>query len=253
MSVELANEHGPLGQFASNAGYSDLIAAVTSKYPNLHLFLQTGSTEGRALKSVQAELRTFSGSVTDDDVRSTALALDHLLADTDLAIITTGEENEESTDKQDATDFELEGEISKVDAVKHLVFGWASVVKVGDRKVKDVQGDIITPETLEDTAYEFVLTARKGGEMHEKEKSDEVRVVSRLIESCVFTTEKQEAMVEDLKRQGIDAVMDLKCVPWWVGFKVDDPDTWKRVITPGPDQLKAFSIGGTGKREKLEE
>ena len=68
----------------------------------------------------------------------------------------------------------------------------------------------------------------------------------RLVESCVFTHEKQMAMVKSLHDQGItDAVLDLRCVGWFGGFKIDDQDTWDKIQS---GELKAFSIGGVGKR-----
>lgn len=142
----------------------------------------------------------------------------------------------------------FEGEITKVDAARRLVFGWFSIVEVDGRALEDVQGDIIDPETLEETAYDFVLYARTGGEMHENGPDGVVRGVGRLVESVVFTKEKQEAMLKSLKDQGIDAQLDLKCVAWWGGMKIDDPSAWEKVTN---GYLRAWSIGGIGKRVAL--
>ena len=70
--------------------------------------------------------------------------------------------------------------------------------------------------------------------------------VGRLVETVVFTAEKQRVMLASLRTQGIEAELDLKCVGWWVGFRVDNPDTWARVKD---GTLRGFSIGGKGKRE----
>ncbi len=148
----------------------------------------------------------------------------------------------------DADEVELSADIVKLDDAKHLVFGWFSVVKVGQRLLKDTQDDIIAPDTLEASAYDFVLTARKGGEMHDKDGGGEVRGVGTLVESVVFTKEKQAAMVESLKKQGIDAVIDLGCVAWWGGFHVHDDSTWEKVTT---GELRGWSIGGRGKRASV--
>jgi len=148
-----------------------------------------------------------------------------------------------------AEDFEVLGEVIKVDPERQMVFGWFSIVAIEGRPVKDTQEDIITAETLEATAYDYVLFARKGGEMHDTSKEDQVVVVANLIESVVFTPEKQQAMVESLNKQGIKAEMDLKCTAWWGGFKVNDPETWRRIKA---GELTAFSIGGRGRRDKID-
>ncbi len=84
--------------------------------------------------------------------------------------------------------------------------------------------------------------------MHQSGSDGEVKGVGRLVESCVFTLEKQRAMQKSLNEQGIEAVVDLRCVAWWGGFFIEDPETWKKVVT---GELKAWSIGGKGKREKM--
>src|SRR6185369_10874183 len=123
--------------------------------------------------------------------------------------------------------FAIEGDIVSKDDAQHLVFGWFSIVKVGDRKLEDTQGDVISEETIEGAAYDFVLNARTGGEMHEEKGDGEVRGIGRVVESAIFTKEKQKVMEQSLRDQGIaGAVVDLKCVAWWGGFKVEDPDTW---------------------------
>jgi hypothetical protein len=81
--------------------------------------------------------------------------------------------------------------------------------------------------------------------MHEQDGAGEVRGIGRLVESVVLTREKQQAMVACLHAQDIDAVMDLKCCCWWGGFYIDNPDTWDKVTS---GELRAFSVGGRGKR-----
>lgn len=142
---------------------------------------------------------------------------------------------------------EIEGSISKLDAEQRIAFGWFSIVEIEGRTVEDTQGDRISPKMLESSAYRFVLEARVGGNMHEK-AGRKVRGVARLVESAVFTREKQEAMQKSLNEQGIAAVIDLKCTAWWGGFKIEDPETWKQVRE---GKLRAWSIGGKGVREKI--
>jgi hypothetical protein len=112
----------------------------------------------------------------------------------------------------------------EVKADEHLIFGWASVVTKGGKLIVDKQGDVIEPAELENAAYEFVLNARDHGHMH--------RTIGtgRMVESMVFTDEKQKALGIDLGQEG-----------WFVGFKVDEPAVWdahKR------GELPEFSIGG---------
>ena len=152
---------------------------------------------------------------------------------------------------QGSTDtFELSGTIVKKDEDRQLVFGWFSIVSINGRRIEDTQHDVITPETLEQSAYDFVLYARKGGEMHDTDANDVAVGVGKLVESVVFTDEKQRAMEESLREQGIAATVQLGCVAWWGGMKISDPETWRRVRT---GELRAWSIGGRGKRMTEEE
>jgi Putative phage serine protease XkdF len=122
--------------------------------------------------------------------------------------------------------------IMKTDAEQQLIFGWASVVEKDGVAVIDKQGDIIPVEELENAAYDFTLYSRDGGDMHDR------RGVAKLVESMVFTTEKQKALGIDLKQVG-----------WWVGFKVTDKELWaahKRGERP------EFSIGGAAVPTEVE-
>lgn len=127
--------------------------------------------------------------------------------------------------------------IFKTDEDQRLVFGWASVAITVDGEVlEDRQHDMIDPEDLEEAAYEYVLNFRDTGEEH----LPGYRKKGKLIESCVFTPEKQEAM-------GIPE--GILPVAWWIGFKIDDEDTWQRVKN---GTYKMFSIEGKAEREEIE-
>lgn len=152
--------------------------------------------------------------------------------------LSENDEYPESSDRRGAVT--LEGQIIKVDKAQRLVFGWFSITEIDGRTIEDVQQDMISPETLERACYQFVLDSRQGGEMHEK-------MVGRLVESCCFTREKQQAMMQSLNDQGINATIDLRCTAWWGGFFVESPEAWEGVTS---GRLKAFSIGGKAKREK---
>lgn len=128
-------------------------------------------------------------------------------------------------------------EIYKTDDDQHLVFGWASVaITVTGEELEDRQHDIIDPADLEEAAYEYVLNFRDTGEEH----LPGYRKKGKLVESCVFTPEKQRAM-------GIPA--GTLPVAWWIGFKIDDEDTWRRVKD---GTYKMFSIEGKAQREPVE-
>ena len=107
--------------------------------------------------------------------------------------------------------------IAKTEPDKMLVFGWGNVAVDADgTQIEDLQGDIIDPEELEKAAYDHVLNFRNTGERHDPG----MRKKGRLVESCVFTKEKQAAI-------GIPPGV----VPegWWVGYKIDDQDAWEKI------------------------
>jgi hypothetical protein len=121
----------------------------------------------------------------------------------------------------------MKSAIIKVDEDQHLVFGWASVASENDQPVVDSQGDLLDEATLEKAAYEFVLSSRRGGVMHRA-------IIGKLVESIVFTKEKQKALGIDLGQAG-----------WFVGFKIDDPLVWQRVKN---GDFAGFSIHGRARR-----
>ncbi len=126
--------------------------------------------------------------------------------------------------------------VAKTEPDKMLVFGWANVaIRKDGAQVEDLQGDVIDPEELEKAAYDHVLRFRSTGERHDPN----LRSKGRLIESCVFTKEKQAAM-------GIPpGILDEA---WWVGYKIDDPDAWVKIKS---GDYKMFSVEGKGKREAI--
>lgn len=127
--------------------------------------------------------------------------------------------------------------IFKADDDKHLVFGWASVaITVDGEELEDRQHDVIDPDEMEEAAYEYVLNFRDTGEEH----LPGYRKKGKLVESCVFTKDKQKAM-------GIPE--GILPVAWWIGFKIEDEDTWRRIKD---GTYKMFSIEGKANREPIE-
>ncbi len=129
-------------------------------------------------------------------------------------------------------------DIRKSDSDKMQAFGWASVsIDENGEQLEDWQEDMIDPEDLEQAAYEFVLHYGEGGEMHEPSG----RIVAKLIESMVFTEEKQKLL-------GIPA--GTLPVGWWIGFQVTDPEVWEKVKD---GTYSMFSIEGKAERVQVEE
>ena len=126
--------------------------------------------------------------------------------------------------------------IQKSDDERRLAFGWASVsIKVDGEQIVDYHQDMIDPEVLENAAYEFVRLYREGGEMHERGGC------AVLVESIVFTAEKQRAL--GLPESSLP-------IGWWIGFKVTDDDVWDKVKS---GEYTMFSIEGEAIREPVEE
>lgn len=136
-------------------------------------------------------------------------------------------------------DVEFAGEFSKVDTDKRQVFGWASIVKMDGKTVVDRQGDLIDEDEMEKSAYEYVIKSRKGGDQHRRTDDGQPFHASDMIESFVVTDEKKQ-------RLGLPESMPTG---WWVGFKVNDDETWRKVKN---GDVTGFSLHGRGKRYPVE-
>ena len=126
--------------------------------------------------------------------------------------------------------------ITKTEPDKMMVFGWSNVaVDESGQQITDLQGDVIDPEELEKAAYDHVLNFRNTGERHDPG----LRKKGRLVESCVFTKEKQAAI-------GIPP----GTVPegWWVGYKIDDQEAWEKIKK---GEYQSFSVEGKGQRTPI--
>lgn len=117
---------------------------------------------------------------------------------------------------------------------EQLVSGWANVSVNADGSIPlDWQDDVIAPATLEKAAIGFMLNYRDSGVMHDGQPP-----VGTVVESIVFTKEKQEAI-------GIPE----GCVPqgWFITVKVHDKEVFAKVKD---GTYKMFSIQGTCRRVK---
>jgi hypothetical protein len=143
-------------------------------------------------------------------------------------------EFEPAKDKGKMDKWEKPIQIKKIDKDQRLVFGWLYVCKTGDvKQVVDHSGETIAIEELEKAAYNFALKSRQAGQMHEKIG------IGRLVEICVFTPEKKDAMQipQDAMPNGA-----------WIGFKIDDDEAWQGVKS---GKYKMFSLGGKAIRREL--
>jgi len=129
------------------------------------------------------------------------------------------------------TDAALTAEIVKRDDDLRLVYGFASVIEEGGRMVVDSQGDVIEPATLEKAAMDFMASARTAKAMHEGGGVGEVLFAMPL------TRDVQKALGITMDRAGFA-----------IGMKIRDDRVWDRVKS---GELRAFSIGGTGRRVPL--
>ena len=131
-----------------------------------------------------------------------------------------------------ASNVSMPFEVLKSAPEQRMVWGWVSVSTVDGQPVVDVQGDVIPVDVLEKAAHDYLRDSRAGKRQHTGPQTAE------LVESIVFTAEKQAALGIDLGREG-----------WFCGFHVTDDAHWAAVKA---GQLPDFSIGGTGTRVPME-
>ena len=124
-------------------------------------------------------------------------------------------------------------QMHKARDAEQLVSGWANVsVNANGSVPLDWQDDIIPPEELEKAAVNFMLEYRDSGVMHEGGS------VGTVVESIVFTKDKQEAL-------GIPE--GILPIGWFITVKVHDADTFAKIKD---GTYKMFSIQGTCRRIK---
>ena len=125
----------------------------------------------------------------------------------------------------------IQGQILKADDSQRMVWGWASVITENGVPVVDTQGDVIKSDTLMKAATDFMLSTRITKEMHMGGK------VGEFVHSLPLTKEIGDALGITSDKEG-----------WIVACKVYDDAVWEKVKS---GELKAFSIGGRAKREKI--
>ena len=136
--------------------------------------------------------------------------------------------------KSTAIGVEATFNVTKSNEEEGLVSGWANVAINADGTLPlDWQDDIISPDTLEKAAVNFMLDYRGSGVMHEGDSKGVV------VESIVFTKEKQAAIgiPEGTVPEG-----------WFITVKILDPEVFEQVKK---GTYKMFSIQGHAKRVEL--
>lgn len=142
--------------------------------------------------------------------------------------------------RDELADWSIRATVLKVDADKRLMFGWASVVEKNGSLVVDKQDDAIPPHELEQAVYDYVRTSGEMDDMHTAPRTGD------LVESMVFTKEKQKALgIHGMLKDEHGHVLDTA---WWAGWYVDDAAAWSEFRAGRRPEL---SIGGSAHRGEV--
>lgn len=127
------------------------------------------------------------------------------------------------------TDFTIRVEFEKADDRGRFVRGFASVVEKDGKAVRDHQGDRIEIDDLRKALHGYIKDARVAKVMHAGS------VAGEIVEAVMIDDDFAKALgIADTRRGA------------WITMEVHDEVAQKRVRS---GDLKAFSIGGRGKRE----
>lgn len=129
-------------------------------------------------------------------------------------------------------DWSGEFRIAKAAPTGKYVAGWFSVIEVDGQPVTDTQGDVIDMDELRKSAHAFVSDARQAKVMHDGEP------IGRVVESVLVDDDFAKVHGIGHGKRG-----------WWGAMEITDPATQRRAAQ---GELKAFSIGGRGKRVPIE-
>lgn len=121
-------------------------------------------------------------------------------------------------------------EVLKVDEEDRIIYGWASVTKVGGELVVDHQDDVIETETLHKAVNKFMENVRVGKLMHQGEQ------VGMIVHSFPVSKEIMDAIGIQTDKEG-----------WIVGYKVHEDSLWNDVKS---GKYRAFSIGGAAVKDE---
>jgi hypothetical protein len=119
--------------------------------------------------------------------------------------------------------------IAKADAAKQIIYG-----VVLEPFTPDLQGDILTPDDIEDAAHGFLGTSRIIGSEHG------APIEAYPVESFIAP--------QELVFDGPEGRSVVTKGSWVLGVKVNNPDEWAKVCQ---NDYNAFSVGGYGVREDI--
>lgn len=134
--------------------------------------------------------------------------------------------------------------VHKADEAKRIVYG-----VVLDPYIVDGHNDYLSPATIEETAHNWLATSRTVGLEHNGE------IEAQVVESWIHpypTPEDYKNAVDGKPHQAKKTPFGsdyLRSGSWVLGVKLG-PEHWKKVQA---GELNAFSIGGFGTREPMEE
>jgi hypothetical protein len=147
---------------------------------------------------------------------------------TDRVGIIRAERRRRARARADDVAFSVICDIAKSHPTGRYVAGWASVTHQDGKQVVDLQNDIIDVEELRKAAHDYILNARVAKVNHNGAQ------IGSVVESVIIDEDFAKAHGIAHKNRG-----------WWIGMAIDDPATREKVRKGA---LKAFSIGGAGKR-----
>ncbi|MAK54618.1 MAG: hypothetical protein CML17_01995 [Pusillimonas sp.] len=145
------------------------------------------------------------------------------------------------TDKHNSEKFQGSGDIVKRDNEKRIMGGWFNVFKYDGEDVVDRQGDVVDIESYSDAYVEYVKDARVGKFDHDgNQRAD-------LIDSILIDSEEYAKMlVSEITGMSPEDI-PVKKIGHFGSFQVRSDEDWELAKN---DKLM-FSIGGTGKREEI--
>lgn len=114
--------------------------------------------------------------------------------------------------------------ICKRDNRKHRIFGYA-IIGTDEKEIGNLQGYSVSVKDLELAIYDFIQNM----------PINKTEQPAKVIESCVFTTDKQQALGIPL---GI-----LPPIAYWIGFEINDPAIWETIKA---SEFPVFAIEITG-------
>lgn len=117
--------------------------------------------------------------------------------------------------------------ICKRDTAAHRIFGFA--ITGTESGIENPQGYSVTVKDMELAIYEFMLALPVSA----------IGQPASVIESCVFTEEKQRAI-------GIPPGI-LPPFAYWIGFEIHDPGIWEMILQ---SDFPVFTIEITGNAEQ---